>query len=242
MQEGGNRFFFNFDQNTGFLSEEESHHLVNVLRKKEGDIIRLINGKGIEFFAKIIEIQKKNKKVKVELIKVARTEPAPKKEIVALVPLLKGGKTEFLIEKGVELGITLFIPFESDFTVAKPKPKLKQRLESKMISALKQCGRLWKPEIENPIVLKDFLNQLKNEKALKLCAEKEEAVKKCYAELKKLFDENTKIYLLSGPEGGFSKEEIQLIKEAGFIKISFSSYVLRSETAFLGLLFLINFL
>ncbi len=243
MQEGGFRFFFEFEGKRGLLSEEETHHLVNVLRKKQGEIIKLINGKGCEFSAEIIRVIKRLKKAEVEIKALIRKEPPPSKEIISILPILKGGKTEFLVEKGTELGITCFVPFKSEFTVVKVKENLISRFEAKVLSALKQSGRLWKPVVNPPVELRQFLQKLKGEKALKLCAEKDgEPVKNLYHQLKETGEKYDKIYLLSGPEGGFSKNEKLLIEKAGFLKINFSPYVLRAETAVFALFSLAMFL
>ena len=134
--QGGNRFFFAFEEETGFLSEEESHHLIKVLRKKTGEKIKLINGKGKEYEGKILEIAKKGKslKVKVKLLKLLREEEFPSKKIVALIPVLKGDKTEFLVEKGTELGISVFIPFQSDYSAVKSSSRLESVLKKRLLT------------------------------------------------------------------------------------------------------------
>ena len=234
--QAGNRFFFTFEGKTGFLSEEESHHLVKVLRKKEGEKIKLINGMGVEYEGEIIEIVKKGKtlKAKVKILKLLRKENLPSKKIIALIPLLKGDKTEFLIEKGTELGITKFIPFQSDYTVVKPSSKLKERLKIKAINALKQSGRLYLPEINSPVNLKVFLSENPFSSSFKIVAlPTGELYLKDLAN--KVFN-SKEIILISGPEGGFSKEEENLLKNQGFISFSISPYILKAETASLSLM------
>jgi 16S rRNA (uracil1498-N3)-methyltransferase len=233
--QGGNRFFFTFEKE-GFLSEEESHHLIRVLRKKVGERIKLIDGKGNEYEGEIVKIIKKGKKIKakVRLLELLRKEKSSSVKIIALVPLLKGDKTEFLIEKGVELGINEFIPFQSDHSVAKISSKLDERLKIKAINALKQSGRLYLPEIKPPIILRNFLSENPFPSSLKIVALPEKGIF-----LEKLIEKliNSKeIVLISGPEGGFSKEEEKLLKEKNFIPLFLSPYILRAETASLSLM------
>lgn len=237
--QGGNRFFFTFEKE-GFLPDEESHHLIRVLRKKVGEKIKLIDGKGNEYEGKIVEIIKKGRKLRarIKLVKLLRKENPPYKKIVAFIPLLKGDKTEFLVEKGTELGINEFIPFQSDYSVAKPSPKLEERLKAKAINALKQSGRLYFPEIKSPIILKKFLSINQFPSSLKLVAQPKEGIF-----LDKLMEKITnskEIVLISGPEGGFSKEEENLLKEIGFISVPLSPYILKAETASLSLMSLIS--
>lgn len=233
--QGGNRFFFNFEKE-GFLSEEESHHLIKVLRKKEGEKIKLIDGKGSEYEGEILKIIKKGKKikVKVKLLKLLRKENSSLRKTIALIPLLKGDKTEFLIEKGVELGINEFIPFQSDYSVVKASSKLEERLRIKAINALKQSGRLYLPEIRSPVILKTFLSENSFSSSLKLVALPEKGI---FLEdlIEKLIN-SKEIVLISGPEGGFSKEEEKLLKEKKFIPILLSPYILKAETASLSLM------
>jgi len=240
--QAGNRFFFTFEGKIGFLSEEESHHLIRVLRKKEGEKIKLINGMGVEYEGEIIEIVKKGKtlKAKVKILKLLRKENLPSKKIIALIPLLKGDKTEFLIEKGTELGITKFIPFQSDYTVVKPSSKLKKRLKIKAINALKQSGRLYLPEINSPVNLKVFLSENPFSSSFKIVAlPGGELYSKDLAN--KVFN-SKEIVLISGPEGGFSKDEENLLKNQGFISFSISPYILKAETASLSLMSFITVL
>ncbi len=240
--QAGNRFFFTFKGKIGFLSEGESHHLIRVLRKKEGEKIKLINGMGVEYEGEIIEIVKKGKtlKAKVKILKLLRKENLPSKKIIALIPLLKGDKTEFLIEKGTELGITKFIPFQSDYTVVKPSYKLKERLKIKAINALKQSGRLYLPEINSPVNLKVFLSENPFSSSFKIVAlPTGELYLRDLAN--KVFN-SKEIVLISGPEGGFSKDEENLLKNQRFISFSISPYILKAETASLSLMSFITVL
>lgn len=233
MLKGGDRFYFDFEGKRGFLPENEAHHAIRVCRKKEGEKILLINGRGKEFLGKILKIsEKKNKlEVEVEILEVIREEKRREKEVIALIPLLKGDKTEFLIEKGTELGIDTFFIYQSTHTIPKLTPQKMERFRAKALSALKQSGRLYLPTL---LPLEDLLNFLafleEEKKVLKILAspEGECSPKELYIELLKDYQ---KIYLLSGPEGGLSERELEIAEKKGFIKVKLSPYILRSETA-----------
>lgn len=237
MLKGGNRFYFNFSGKRGLLSEKEAHHLVRVCRKKKGEQIFLIDGKGKEYLGKIIEIKARGKtlEVEVEIIKLHRAENPPFVKIISFIPLLKGDKTEFLIEKGVELGIFGFKIFSSIHTIPRLTPEKLERFREKALSAMKQSGRLYFPEIEIINNLLDYLRKDPLEDGLKLlaCPDGKPCFKEIYEIIK---NPPEKIYLLSGPEGGFSEEEIDEALKKGFTKVSLSPYILRAETASLTLM------
>lgn len=238
--QAGNRFYFTFEESEGFLSEEESHHLIRVLRKKEGEKIKLINGKGEEYEGEIVEVLRKGKelKVRVKILKLLRKEEPLPKKITALIPVLKGDKTEFLVEKGTELGITEFIPFLCDHSVVKPSSKLIHRLKTKSINALKQSGRLYLPEIRATVVLKDFLSKNPFPQSFKIVASPEKEIS-FETFLEKIVN-SKEIVLISGPEGGFSKEEKELLKKLEFVPLPLSPYILKAETASFSMMSIIS--
>lgn len=244
--QGGNRFFFEFDELEGFLSEEESWHVVKVLRKKIKDRIHLIDGKGKEFEGEIVEIQKKGKKfkVRVRILGILREEKKALKRFLAFIPLLKGDKTEFLIEKGTELGIDVFIPFLSKHTVVNPSDKILIRLKTKALQALKQCGRLYMPEVMKPVKLfpfvEEFVKTHENLNLLKILGTMFNQPFQKFEIIEKL-KKSSQVVIISGPEGGFSKEEERKLLELGFFPLDLSPYILRAETASFALMSLVCF-
>lgn len=237
MLKGGNRFYFHFSGKRGLLPEKEAHHLIRVCRKKKGEDIYLIDGKGREYLGKIIKINHKGKtlEAEVEILNLQRVENPPSVKIISFIPILKGDKTEFLIEKGVELGIYGFKIFSSTYTIPRLSPEKLERFKEKALSAMKQSGRLYFPEIEIINNLIDYLRKNSLEDGLKFLASPDgrPCLREFYEILK---NPPEKIYLLSGPEGGFSREEIEEALKRGFTKVSLSPYVLRAETASLTLM------
>lgn len=243
MQKAGNRFYFDFTENRGFLPDREAHHLIRVCRKKIGDYIYLIDGKGKEFLGKVLSIKEKGKRlyVEVEIIKMVREEKVKMPQLIGLIPLLKGDKSEFLIEKGTELGIDKFILYYSTYTIPKIERKKITRFKEKALTALKQSGRLLFPEIE---ISEDLLQTLKNlpkGNTLKLLATPYSSFNP-----KKIWDylqeKPEKIFLLSGPEGGFTEKEIKVALSTGFKEIKLAENILRAETASFSLMALLAFI
>jgi len=205
------------------LDPTEAHHLSRVLRLGPGAQILLLNGQGQEYLGTVERIRRRAVYVKVHIL--VREEPPPDKDLILGLPLLKKEHSLFLAEKAVELGITKLIPFTSSRTVAKAGPYFEARLRTRALQALKQCRRLWSPQILPPKNLED----LKIAAALKVFAY-EKAPEKTLKEVLKSFN-GSSLALLSGPEGGFSKEEATFLQEKGFIPVSLGPYILRAETA-----------
>lgn len=243
--QGGHRFFFEFEEWEGFLSEEESWHAVKVLRKKIKNRIYLINGKGKEFLGEITGIQERGKRVrvKVKILDLVREENIPLKKVFSFVPLLKGDKTEFLIEKGTELGVDVFIPFTSKHSVVKLSDRAWFRLKTKASQALKQSGRLFLPEIMRPVEILPFIETFvtthKDTNILKIVGLKDAKTKKLDTEMIERIKNCSQIVIISGPEGGFSKDEEERLLTLGFFPLNLSPYVLRAETASLALMSLV---
>ncbi len=205
------------------LDPAEAHHLSRVLRLGPGAQILLLNGQGQEYLGTVERIKRRAVYVKVHTL--VRQEPPPNKDLILGLPLLKKEHTLFLAEKAVELGMTKLIPFISKRSVAKPGPHFEKRLRSRTLQALKQCRRLWAPEILSPQDLKD----LKIEASLKVFAY-EKAQGKTLKEVLDAF-EGSSLALLSGPEGGVATDEVELLERKGFIPVSLGPYILRAETA-----------
>ncbi len=241
MQLGGNRLFLPFSPELNQevkLPEEEAHHLIKVLRKRQGDRILLVNGRGKEYEGEIKEVRKYRKRTEVKILicRIIREEDEPSPKVIVLMPLLKGDKKDFLIEKLTELGADVIFPFFSDFSESKVKKELMKRFQKKAISALKQCGRLYLPLIKPPEELVKILEEMQDKEGVFLWASErggllsQEVVKELY--------QCKEVVLVSGPEGGFSPREEELLKSK-FFPIKLSPYILRAETASLSLTALI---
>ncbi len=211
------------------LPESESRHCIKVLRKTIGDEIQIINGKGGHYTAKIIEDH--HKKCVVEVI--SRTEHTAQNEIihVAMAIPKNAERLEWFVEKATELGITKLTLLNCRHSERK---KINEtRLEKIVISAVKQSQRYFLPEIEGPVDFGQFVN--KNQKGY---------IAHCYAGQKIQADAiSACLPILIGPEGDFSKEEIDLATKTGYEPLELSKNRLRTETAALtGVFYLLSFL
>lgn len=206
------------------LSQEQSHYLCNVMRCKEGDMIHCFNERCGEFLSKITKIDKKHSLIEPqEKLKFFET----KSDLWLLFAPLKKDKTDFVIEKATELGVSKIIPVITKYTNC---DKVKtERFVNQAIEAAEQCERLSVPSIENAAKLKDILTNWDNNRTLFFMNERRGAL----PILRAFGEKNNKpAAILVGPEGGFSDEEAEFIEKHSFVKsVLMGPRILRAETA-----------
>lgn len=205
------------------LEEQENIHLTKVLRKEIGDSIYITNGNGKMFIAKILSISKKKSILKI-------TEPIFRynndyKLSIAIAPTKNISRTEFFIEKVVEIGVKDIILFVSQNSERRNIKN--ERLNQKSLSAMKQSLKTNFTPINNLIKFEEMLMVLSETYKNKFLAYVEEKSSFFVNEI----DVNFETVIIIGPEGGFTKEEVKLAKQNNFKIVSFGSSRLRTETA-----------
>ncbi len=206
------------------ISGDEAHHLLHVLRKKKGDVIQVLDGKGHKIQLKIIEIKAHSCRGRVLSIEVFGL---PGKSVLhlAISPLKSPDRMEWLIEKGTELGVQSF-----QFIMCKHTFKVRvnlKRMEKIVQSAIKQSQRGILPKVLPPVTFTEFLNKDHQEYAGKFIAYCGEWKKK---PLPTLAPEGSFLGFV-GPEGDFTEEEVFLAAGKGIEVISLGNMTLRAETA-----------
>ncbi len=208
------------DSITYTLSEEESKHIVKVLRLQEGDKIGLINGKGSSFTCLIISAHPKRCRLKI--LNHSFTPPPEYDIHIAIAPTKQMERIEWFVEKATEIGVT-----EISLILCKntERNKLKiERLTKKAISAIKQSKRLYLPRINPLISFESFVNKNPNG----LIAHCEENLERLHF---KDYFQKTKCPILIGPEGDFTEKEIKIALKNGYKAITLGENRLRTETA-----------
>lgn len=201
----------------------ESRHIIRVLRKKEGDILYITNGKSFLFKGKINTANEK--KCQVQIIAVRKVEEHRDYKIqMAIAPTKSNDRLEWFLEKSTEIGIDDIYPIICSHSERKVI-KL-PRLQKVVLSAMKQSLQYKLPMLHDPIKVKDFITQ--DFDGLKCIAHCEETAKQ---HLKTVLKPHTNIRILIGPEGDFTPEEIALALQNGFIPVSLGATRLRTETA-----------
>lgn len=203
------------------LDAEESHHAVRVLRLAEGNEIQLTDGKGFFYWAIISKANPK--KCEFEISKEQQIAKRGFSIHIAIAPTKNADRTEWFVEKAIEIGVE-----KITFLLCQNSERKKiniERIQKITVGAMKQSQQAWLPEI---------IDMTKFEKAIK-----ENADQKFIAvvdssnpvHLKQLTSPNKNYFILIGPEGDFRPDEIELALKNGFQKVSLGPNRLRTETA-----------
>lgn len=233
-------FVKDFSNNYFTFDDEDIHHILNVLRLKNDDIVNIIYKE--EVYETQLEI--KNKEVKAILIRKLDYNNELSCEVTLIYALVKSDKFEFVIQKASELGVTRIIPFAAKRSISilekNKEDKKIQRWNKIAFQACKQSNRNKIVKIETV----KTLNQLLDFKSqINMIADENESVNNNNTKLFSLL-ENTpqSITIVVGPEGGFDNNEIDYLNENGFISVSLGKRILRSETAPIYLMSVIAFM
>ncbi len=216
------------------ITGDKARYLSIVLRSKPGDTITVLDGNGFKYECAVTEVHKKE--VSAKLIKKIPYSVESPLSITLAQGIAKGDKMDFIIQKSTELGVGKITPLITERSQVRHTAKI-QRWRKIALSASRQSGRYKIPEIDEPVGLREFLSgqspHMENAGDGGYCgiifSEEHEKrnLKKVLSSLK-----NTgNITLLIGPEGGFSKEETADAVKTGFIPASLGPRILRTETA-----------
>ncbi len=209
----------------------DANHMINVLRLKAGDRVVLFDGTGMEYEARIKKIS--SMEVRLSITKTCRGLAEPPVRITVAQGFLKERKMDTLIRPLTELGISRWVPFFAARSVSRPDA---QRLSKRVArwqkiaaESLKQCRRARAPRIETAADFEQML-QLAGESDVKMAFWEEEAGP--LSEVDSFGDADPReIFIILGPEGGLTLEEISRARQAGFKSVSLGPRILRSETA-----------
>lgn len=224
-------FFTEKPESEIVLSKEESKHATKVLRKKEGDILNFTDGKGGFYRAEITEVDTKNCK-----LQIISSEQKPKQHNyhlhIAIAPTKNMDRYEWFLEKATEIGIDEITPIICDHSERKVLKT--ERCNRILLSAMKQSLKFHLPKLNEAIILTDFLEKdFEGHKYIAHCEDGEKT------ELRKEEKAN-KTTILIGPEGDFSRAEIEIALQNQFNAVSLGKSRLRTETAGLVVVHTIN--
>lgn len=209
------------ENHTILIENEDFHYLSSVIRLRKHDKFRLFNSVDGEFIAQVKQLNRSSIIVQIE--EKIREIVKDKKLILALA-IIKHDRIIEAIKAAVQIGVTEIIPIISERTqykkIAHPK------LEKVIINSVEQSERLMLPSLLPEITLEDFCKMKRITQIIFAC---ESAVEENKISCIKI-DETPA--LLIGPEGGFSDNEIDMVKNYKHVyAVSLGSNVLRSETA-----------
>lgn len=223
------------------ISGDDANHLARSLRARRGDRITAVDGSGNCAVIELIDFDK-------ETIKARRVSDIKKivvdKKIVLADCLPKQNRFDNIIEKATELGVAKIEPLISDRTIARPvglraQSKL-ERWRKIAKEAAEQCARDTIPEIGEIRELDEWLKEitpLDEDTLLLFCWENEQ--ERTVREVLTAWNGN--IIILIGPEGGFSEREVNAIKSAGGVSVTLGKRILKTDTAVISVLAMINY-
>ena len=205
------------------LDESTSKHMVQVLRMQNGEHLQLTNGKGDLFTAEIADNNRKRCAVKI--VEKFNIQHSTFNITIAISPIKNNTRFEWFLEKATEIGVTEMIPLICSRT---EKTAFKfDRMTSILVSAMLQSQQCWLPVLHEPA---------KFNEVVKSSAQQQKFIAHCMDDAKRsLVDLNneslsSKIILI-GPEGDFTKDEIELALQNHYCAVSLGETRLRTETA-----------
>lgn len=212
------------------LEQEEAVHAIKVLRQKVGDHIAITDGKGNLFYCIITSTS--GRKCEVNVVDTKST-PKPNHEIhIALSPTKSSDRYEWFVEKATEIGIQKISFIQTEHGERK-KLNLERAIKVS-ISAMKQSGQLWLPQLTD---LRDFKNILSEKADQKFIAHIDSTNPQ---QLFQLAKKNKSYLVMIGPEGDFSPEEITRANQSGFLSVGLGQHTLRTETAGIAACHILN--
>lgn len=206
------------------LVDQELHHLAHVMRSRVGETVELVNGRGALATAVIESLSKQQARLRISQVHV---EPKNPFEVILIQAIPRINRLDFIIEKGTELGMTqlwLLPSFHSERKTFSESQM--ERFHSLSIAAMKQCGRLYLPEIQitpslaswqklpYPLFFGDLDPQAPS-----------------FGQAWKSAEIHKGVFFATGPESGFTESELAELRLLGGVGVRLNEYVLRTETA-----------
>jgi 16S rRNA (uracil1498-N3)-methyltransferase len=213
------------------LDAERAHYIGRVLRLKPGDRLSVFNGDHGEFDARVLRMAKNSAVLLAGESRPTATESPLRVQLVQGIS--RGERMDFVVQKATELGVKRISPVFTEHGVVRlddeRAAKRREHWQRVVESACEQSGRIRPPLVDRPVTLKQFLG------ARPAATDVDLILKPGAAQpLASIAAPQTKICLLVGPEGGFSGGEYGDAEVAGFGAVSLGPRVLRTETAALA--------
>lgn len=223
------------------LDADEAAHLAQVRRVADDDAIIVIDGRGGAWSARLASMHKRE--VVLELVEpLSKQEPdqgsTPSRRVAAVPALTKGGALDDVLRATIEIGIDAWLPVVSERSVARPDAARAEHQRTRWrriaIEALKQCEGLWLPRIDEARSLDERLAGVVAEGRAPIVLAERADVPPLVDVVASLNEAESAVALFVGPEGGWSREEVDAMMAGGARAASMGSRILRAETAMLA--------
>ena len=226
------RFFVNKEivvNNNLIIDGIEHNHIKNVMRMQVGDEIILVCGDDFDYYATITKMSKGDTQVIVTGKEINQYNP--KNSVTVFQALVKSDNMALIVQKLTELGVTQFVPFESEFITSKDKFGKVNKLQEISNQSVKQCKRSRPMEVTSVMSFDGMLKSLGDYDLVIFANECENVKDLSSCDIKS----GMKIAIIIGSEGGFSPNEITKLNGLGVISVSLGRRILRAETASIAL-------
>jgi 16S rRNA (uracil1498-N3)-methyltransferase len=242
------RFFLSPDQcrqDALLLTDREAHHALHVLRLRRADRVTVLDGAGHEFLCETVECGRDN--VRLAVLE-KHSLPALPCQITLLQAVPKGKLIEAIIQKATELGAARIVPLLTERTVphlgADTASHKSGKWQLAAVEAIKQCGSPWLPKVEAPLTPQQFLAG-NEEFELPLIASLQPGSRHPREYFRIFQTQHSRqprsVCIWIGPEGDFTPAETEIIQQAGALPMTLGPLVLRTETAAVYCLSIVNY-
>jgi 16S rRNA (uracil1498-N3)-methyltransferase len=227
------------------LTDREAHHATHVLRVRRGERVAVLDGAGHEFLCEVKDLERDA--VQLAVVHQQFVPPLPC-QITLLQAIPKGKLFEFIVQKTTELGVARVVPILSERVVTQLDEEDGAQKTDKWrhvaVEAIKQCGSPWLPQIESPVTPKQFLARKENIELPLIASLQPDRrhPRECFREFQAEHGRlPASACVWIGPEGDFTPAEMNTIKAEGALPITLGRLVLRSETAAVYCLSILNY-
>ncbi|MFH7321631.1 16S rRNA (uracil(1498)-N(3))-methyltransferase [Desulfurivibrio sp. D14AmB] len=220
------------------LGGGDAHHLLHVLRLKSGEEVELFSGDGLVHRARIEGGDRD--RVQLRLLSTSDTPPG-NLAIHLAQAMLKGKKMDLVVQKCTELGVVAIHPYLSTHTkIAAPEPGKIERWQRIILESCKQCNQPWPPTCLPARSFDQILSQTGTHDLRLICWE--QAAAPPLRHVVEGLAKPASILVMIGPEGGFSSDEVNQARAAGFLPVGLGRRVLRAETAAIATIALLQYI
>ena len=213
------------------LSADETAHALRVMRLEPGERLTLLNGRGDRAAAVLLD-DGPTRKIREASCRIESTEtvPRPQLSIVLYVAPPRNKNMDTVLKSATELGVARIVPVICRYAVSRPDASAATSWSQTLVTAMKQSGNPWLPELDAPIAFSDALSASDDDGFFGAVPREDDL------RTSSLPYTPSRLSLWVGPEGGFSPEEEQALRTKGLIPLTVGPWILRVETAVTALL------
>jgi 16S rRNA (uracil1498-N3)-methyltransferase len=227
------------------LTGGEAHHAAGVLRVKPGEPVAVLDGVGGEYTCRVASVE--SKKILLDVESVARA-PAPACRVTLVQAVPKGQIFEAIVQKATELGAARVVPLLSERVAVRLEGRdaghKHEKWQHTAVEAIKQCGQRWLPEVPAPMTLPQWLARGESFDLPLFGSLREDRrhARQYFAAFEREHQRRpATLCVWIGPEGDFSPAEVESIRQTGALPITLGPLILRSETAAVFALSIVNY-